>query len=77
MKKKKRKNISNLEFGIIVHPLLKKPGGMLHLNRTRGNSIQRIGAPTHETAGGNSNEERSWDDCCGSGLEDNHPEASP
>lgn len=50
---------------------------MLHLNRMRENNIQRIGAPTHETAGGNSNEGRSRDDCCGSDLEDNHPEASP
>ena len=34
MKKKKeenKKNVSNLEFGIIVHPLLKKPGGYASL----------------------------------------------
>ena len=28
---KKRKNVSNVEFGIIVHPLLKKPGGYASL----------------------------------------------
>ena len=50
---------------------------MLRLNKRRKKSIQRIGAPTQETAGENSNEGRSQDDCCGSGLEDNHPEASP
>ena len=30
-KKKKTKNVSNLEFGIIAHPLLKKPGGYASL----------------------------------------------
>lgn len=36
MKKQKRKNVSNLEFGIIVHPLLKKPGGYASLKYNEG-----------------------------------------